>query len=75
MYNRLKLIRESKKISVTELSRKSRLSRNTIYLIESNKVIPNIETILKLATGLNERPEKIFNLSVIQVLQKRGGLK
>ncbi|EGQ1777956.1 TPA: helix-turn-helix transcriptional regulator [Staphylococcus pseudintermedius] len=70
MYNNVKIIRENKKISITELSRKSGLSRNTIYLIESNKVIPSIATILKLSAGLNEEPEKIFNLSVIQVLQK-----
>lgn len=73
MYNNIKKLRLEKGITVTELSKKSGLSRNTIYLLEANKTIPSLETIIKLSSGLDENPEKIFTLNVIQVLQ-RGGL-
>ncbi|WP_105977847.1 helix-turn-helix transcriptional regulator [Staphylococcus simulans] len=73
MYNNIKKLRLEKGITVTELSKKSGLSRNTIYLLEANKTIPSLETIIKLSSGLDEKPEKIFTLNVIQVLQ-RGGL-
>ncbi|MBE7354931.1 helix-turn-helix transcriptional regulator [Staphylococcus haemolyticus] len=72
MYNMLKAMREEKGITITELSKKTGLSRNTIYLLESNKTTPNLETIIKLSSGLNEKPEKIFNQSVIRVLQKEA---
>lgn len=72
MYNKIKKLRLEKGITVTELSKKSGLSRNTIYLLEANKTVPSLETIIKLSSGLDEKPEKIFNLNVIQVLQKGG---
>ncbi|RIN73409.1 helix-turn-helix transcriptional regulator [Staphylococcus simulans] len=72
MYNKIKKLRLEKGITVTELSKKSGLSRNTIYLLEANKTVPSLETIIKLSSGLDEKPEKIFNLNVIQVLQKEA---
>ena len=72
MYNKVKKLRLEKGITVTELSKKSGLSRNTIYLLEANKTVPSLETIIKLSSGLDEKPEKIFNLNVIQVLQKEA---
>ncbi|MBM0766224.1 XRE family transcriptional regulator [Staphylococcus epidermidis] len=68
--NNVKRIRKNKKITITELSRKSGISRTTIYKLESQKSNPSLETIQKISSGLDEKPEKIFNLIVIQELQK-----
>lgn len=70
MINSLKSVRENKKITITELSRRSGISRTTIYKLESQKSNPSLETIQKISSGLDEKPEKIFNLSVIQELQQ-----
>lgn len=70
MINNLKSIRESKGISITELSMKSGISRTTIYKLEDQKTNPSLETIIKISSGVNEKPEKIFNFSVIQELHK-----
>lgn len=70
MINNLKSIRKSKGISITELSMKSGISRTTIYKLEDQKTNPSLETIIKISSGVNEKPEKIFNFSVIQELQK-----
>lgn len=68
--NNVKRIRKNKKITITELSRKSGISRTTIYKLESQKSNPSLETIQKISSGLDEKPEKIFNLIVIRELQK-----
>lgn len=70
MINSLKNIRISKGISITELSLRSGISRTTIYKLEDQKTNPSLETIIKISTGVNEKPEKIFNFNVIQELQK-----
>lgn len=72
MVNNVKRIRKNKKITITELSRKSGISRTTIYKLESQKSNPSLENIQKISSGLDEKPEKIFNLSVIQELQKEA---
>ena len=70
MINSLKDIRISKGISITELSLRSGISRTTIYKLEDQKTNPSLETIIKISSGVNEKPEKIFNFNVIQELQK-----
>lgn len=72
MVNNVKRIRKNKKITITELSRKSGISRTTIYKLESQKSNPSLETIQKISSGLDEKTEKIFNLNVIQELQKEA---
>lgn len=72
MVNNVKRIRKNKKITITELSRKSGISRTTIYKLESQKSNPSLEIIQKISSGLDEKPEKIFNLNVIQELQKEA---
>ena len=72
MVKNVKRIRKNKKITITELSRKSGISRTTIYKLESQKSNPSLETIQKISSGLDEKPEKIFNLNVIQELQKEA---
>lgn len=70
--NRIKNIRQSKGLTITELSRRSGISRTTIYKLEAQITNPNLDTIQKISSGLNEKPEKIFNLSVIPDLQKEA---
>ena len=72
MVNSIRDIRKSKNITITELSRRSGISRTTIYKLEAQSTNPSWVTIRKISSGLNEKPEKIFNLNVIQELQKGG---
>lgn len=69
MINKIKVVRESKGITITELSNSSGISRTTIYKLEKQQTNPSLETISKISSGLKEKPEKIFNFSVIQELQ------
>lgn len=70
MYNKIREVRLSKNITVIELSNRTGLSRNTIYLLESGKTVPSLDTVAKISYGLGEKAEKIFDLSVTRVLQK-----
>lgn len=49
----LKLQRIKRKLSQSELSERSELHRNAISLLERGKRMPNLETIIKIAYGLN----------------------
>lgn len=69
MNNSIKNIRQRKGITITELSKITGISRTTIYKLEEQNNNPNLDTIVKISSGLKEKPEKIFNLSVIQELQ------
>ncbi|MBF2170452.1 helix-turn-helix transcriptional regulator [Staphylococcus epidermidis] len=69
MNNSIKNIRQRKGITITELSKITGISRTTIYKLEEQNNNPSLDTIVKIASGLKEKPEKIFNLSVIQELQ------
>ena len=61
MTNLLKEIREKKGMSVSELARKSGLSRQTIYNIEatSDRVVDS-KTMEALAEALDVKVSKIF---------------
>ncbi|UXR32410.1 helix-turn-helix transcriptional regulator [Staphylococcus simulans] len=72
MVNKIKKIRLSKGITITQLSKKTGLSRNAIYKLEDGNTNPSLETIKKISYGLDEMPSKIFNLNVIQELQKEA---
>ncbi|MCG2041981.1 helix-turn-helix domain-containing protein [Staphylococcus epidermidis] len=69
MNNNIKNIRQRKGITITELSKLTGISRTTIYKLEEQNNNPSLDTIVKISSGLKEKPEKIFNLSVIQELQ------
>ena len=69
MVNNVKRIRKIK-ITITELSRKSGISRTTIYKLESQKSNPSLKPF-KISSGLDEN-QKNFNLNVIQELQKEA---
>lgn len=72
MINRVKEIRELKGISITQLSVTTGISRTTIYKIEGHKTNPSLDTVIRISSGLNEEPGKIFNFDVIQELQKEA---
>ena len=53
MANKLKSIRESKKMSVSELARISNITRQTIHRLENDQVeIANTKTLKSLADAL-----------------------
>ena len=67
MKNILKEVREEKKMSQKELSRKSKVSRTIISELETGKtdVITNI-TLEKLETELNKKVTDIFFVENVQ---------
>ena len=54
-------IRISKKISLLNLANRVEISHSHLYYIESKKVIPSIDVIIKLAKALEISPIKLFN--------------
>jgi transcriptional regulator with XRE-family HTH domain len=61
MGNRLQEIRESKGMSISELSRKSKVSRQTIYSLEADEVDKaNLQTLKSLAEALEVRVTDFF---------------
>ncbi|BBN54240.1 hypothetical protein TRE132_23650 [Pseudomonas chlororaphis subsp. aurantiaca] len=49
---RLKLVRESYKLSQRELARRSGVTNATISLIEQNRVSPSVSSLKKLLEGI-----------------------
>lgn len=63
MQNRLKQVREDKGVSISELARKSGVSRQTIYNIEMDEnASVRSSTMESLAQALEEKPRTIFLL-------------
>ena len=61
MANRLQEIRESKGLTISELSRKSNVSRQTIYSLEAEEVDKaNLQTLKSLAEALEVRVTDFF---------------
>lgn len=61
MANRLKSIRESKGISVSELARLSNVTRQTIHRLENEQVeAANTRTLKSLADALNVKVSDFF---------------
>jgi transcriptional regulator with XRE-family HTH domain len=52
--------RVMRKLSQEELANRAELHRTQITLIESGKRCPRLDTIYKLATALNIKPEKLL---------------
>lgn len=52
--------RMMRKLSQEELSHRAELHRTQISLIESGKRCPRLDTIYKLATALNIKPDKLL---------------
>lgn len=57
---RIKLLREKKKISLTELAERSGFSSAVISQIENHMISPPLGTIIKIAKGLEVEPGYFF---------------
>src|SRR5258708_10886249 len=60
--NRLAEIRKSRGVSASDLARRVRVSRQTIYAIEAGTYVPNTEVALHLARELEVTVEELFSL-------------
>ena len=61
MYNRVKEFRKILKITQAELAKRSKVSRNTISAIETNKKVNlTYEKMLNISNALNEKISVIF---------------
>jgi transcriptional regulator with XRE-family HTH domain len=58
---RLRKTRISKKISLLNLANTVEISHSHLYYIESKKVIPSIDVIIKLAKALEINPINLFD--------------
>ena len=56
----LRKIRISKKISLLNLANMVEISHSHLYYIESKRVIPSIDVIIKLTKALNINPVNLF---------------
>ena len=61
--NQLATIRQARGIGAAELARRTGVSRQTIYAIESGSYVPNTTVSLRLASVLEVPVEEIFRLS------------
>ena len=60
MENCLKDMRKKRKVTQTELADALLTTRQTIYLIEKNRVVPSLELAFKLANFFYCKVEDIF---------------
>ncbi|MBT7611304.1 MAG: helix-turn-helix transcriptional regulator [Bacteriovoracaceae bacterium] len=60
MKNTLKIHRKKLKLTQTELADSVLTTRQTIYLIEHNKILPSLELAFKLAHFFNLSIEELF---------------
>lgn len=58
--NRVRDFRKKKKLTQTELAHAAQVSRQTIYAIETKKVIPTVDIAIELAAALSTSVEKLF---------------
>jgi putative molybdopterin biosynthesis protein len=62
--NRLAQIRKSRGAGASDLARRVRVSRQTIYAIEAGTYVPNTEVALNLARELEVTVDELFSLQV-----------
>jgi putative transcriptional regulator len=60
LYNRVKEVRKERGMSVAELARRSKTSRQTIYKIEDKNAVPNGLSMLLICEALGKEPKEIF---------------
>jgi len=56
----LRNIRIAQKVSLLNLANMVEISHSHLYYIESKKVIPSIDVIIKLSKALNTNPANLF---------------
>ncbi|MCH4535928.1 helix-turn-helix transcriptional regulator [Staphylococcus hominis] len=64
MKNRLKELRARNKYTQTQLSEQTGISRQTISLIEREKITPSILIAIKLSRAFNEQVENVFIVDI-----------
>lgn len=57
---RIRHIRQEKKISIVQLSVESGISRSHLFYIESKKTIPSLETLAKIAQAMGLHLKDFF---------------
>jgi len=62
--SRLTQVRKSRGVTVSELARRTHVSRQTIYAIEAGTYVPNTEVALHLARELEVTVDELFSLQV-----------
>src|SRR5947208_4225180 len=62
VHSRLAEIRKSRGVGVSDLARRVRVSRQTIYAIEAGTYVPNTEVALNLARELEVTVDELFTL-------------
>ncbi|MEK3995941.1 helix-turn-helix domain-containing protein [Psychrobacillus sp. FSL K6-2365] len=68
--NSLKEARLKRGISISELARRTKLSRMTIANIENKRVVPNLESAIFISRELDEHLDDIFfEINVNHALQ------
>jgi putative molybdopterin biosynthesis protein len=61
--SRVESIRKSRGLGASELARRVRVSRQTIYAIEAGTYVPNTEVALRLARELEVSVDQLFSLT------------
>lgn len=74
-YNTLKGIRKNRGMPITELARRSGLSRITISNIEEQKTNPTQKTIAAICKVLEKQPSEIFFTNSVNHEVHNGGNK
>ncbi|MDA2519783.1 helix-turn-helix transcriptional regulator [Bacillus cereus] len=74
MNNRVREVRLSLGMSLTELARRANLSRVAVTNIENGNGNPTVKSIILICEVLKQNPSEIFFTDfVIHELQKEGG--
>lgn len=58
--NNLKVVRKERGISITELARRSNLSRITVSNVEKGYTNPTVSTVSAICNALDKNPNDIF---------------
>lgn len=64
---RLRQVRESRRLSVAQLATLAGVSRQTIYSLESGRVMPRGSIMFRLAAALDVRPSELFDAAPREV--------
>jgi transcriptional regulator with XRE-family HTH domain len=57
----VRAIRKKKKVSILKLAIEVGIARSHLYYIETKKVIPSVDILVKIAKALDTPPQDFFN--------------
>ncbi len=70
---RFEAARKAAEVSVTEVVRRSGLSRTTVFTIQAGSRIPSYGTALKLASAIEADPREIVELApAVETFEQMG---